>query len=147
MHETYIYRFWAFGEKTPFLLFMLRKERRSVVRKNKHIHASEREIPLLCADWWSCNLKLTSYNFDNVFRKSAPYLEMAMGKYPPGITTPYPYPRHKNNPPDHPYTLVGMDLPPYPYPCGYGSPIGSPVPTKIKHISKYYTIQMSSISI
>jgi hypothetical protein len=28
-----------------------------------------------------------------------------------------------------------------PYPRGYGSPVGSPVPTKIKHISKikYYT--------
>jgi hypothetical protein len=23
------------------------------------------------------------------------WIEMAMGKYPPGITTPYPYPRHK----------------------------------------------------
>jgi hypothetical protein len=34
-----------------------------------------------------------------------------------------------------------MDLPPYPYPRGYGSPIGSPVPTKNKHLSKilYYT--------
>jgi hypothetical protein len=75
------------------------------------------------------------------------WLEMAMGKYPPGITTTYPYPRHKITPPGHPYTHVGMDLPPYPYPCGYGSPIGSPVTTKIKHLSKYYTIQMSSISI
>jgi hypothetical protein len=100
-------------------------------------------------------------------------LEMAMGKYPPGITTPYLYPRQKNNSigspiytggygftpipilthvtkitlSDHPYTLVGMDLPPDPYPCGYGSPIGSPVPTKIKHLSKYYIIQMSTISI
>jgi hypothetical protein len=43
--------------------------------------------------------------------------------------------------------VAGMDLPPYPYPCGYGSPIGSPVPTKIKQLSKYYTIQMSNISI
>jgi hypothetical protein len=51
MHETYIhtYRFLAFGEKTPSLLFMLHKEGRSVVRKNKDIHASQREIPLLCA--------------------------------------------------------------------------------------------------
>jgi hypothetical protein len=24
-------------------------------------------------------------------------IEMAMGKYPPGITTPYSYPQHKNN--------------------------------------------------
>jgi hypothetical protein len=40
-----------------------------------------------------------------------------------------------------------MDLSPYPYPCGYGSLIGSPIPTKIKHLSKYYTIQLSSISI
>jgi hypothetical protein len=72
---------------------------------------------------------------------------MAMCKYPPGITTPYPYPRQKITPSGHPYTLVGMDLPSYPYPCGYESPFGSPVPTKIKHLSKYYIIQMSSISI
>jgi hypothetical protein len=70
---------------------------------------------------------------------------MAMGKYPPGISAPYPYPRQKITPLDHPYTLVGMDL--LPYPCGYESPIGSPVPTKIKHLSKYYIIQMSSISV
>jgi hypothetical protein len=36
-------------------------------------------------------------------------LEMAMGKYPPGITTPYPYPRHKNN-------LTGLPI----YTSGYG---------------------------
>jgi hypothetical protein len=35
----------------------------------------------------------------------------------------------------HSYTLVGMYLPPYPYTCRYESPIGSPVPTKIKHLS------------
>jgi hypothetical protein len=45
MHETlYTYRFLAFGEKTPSLLFMLRKEKDpwfmkiSMLRKN--IHAS-----------------------------------------------------------------------------------------------------------
>jgi hypothetical protein len=53
----------------------------------------------------------------------------------------------KITPSGHPFTLVGMDLPPYPYPRGYESPIGSPVPTKIKHLSKYYITQMSSISI
>jgi hypothetical protein len=72
MKLTYI-PFLSLQRKSPFLLFMLRKERRSVVRKNKDIHASEREIPLLCADWRSCNSKLTSCNFDNIFRKSAPY--------------------------------------------------------------------------
>jgi hypothetical protein len=36
-------------KKTPFLLFMLREERRSVVRKNKDILASQKEIPLLRA--------------------------------------------------------------------------------------------------
>jgi hypothetical protein len=41
------------------------------------------------------------------------------------------------------YTLVDIDLPLYLYPCEYGSL----VPTKIKHLSKYYIIQMSSISI
>jgi hypothetical protein len=61
---------------------------------------------------------------------------MAMGKYPPGITTPYPYPRHKNNPIGSPIYTGGYEF--TPYPCGYGSPIGSPVPTKIKHLSKYY---------
>jgi hypothetical protein len=34
------------------------------------------------------------------------------GKYPPGITTPYPYPWQKITPLGYPYTLVGMDLPP-----------------------------------
>jgi hypothetical protein len=47
----------------------------------------------------------------------------------------------------HSYTLVGMNLHTYPYPCEYRSPIGSLVPTKIVHLSKYYIIQMSSISI
>jgi hypothetical protein len=47
MKLTYI-PFLAFGEKTPSLVFMLRKERRSVVCKNKDIHASERDIPLVC---------------------------------------------------------------------------------------------------
>jgi hypothetical protein len=72
-------------------------------------------------------------------------LEMSMGKYPPGITTSYSYTRQKITPSDHPYTVVGMDLPSYPYPRRYGSLIGSPVPTKIKHLSKYYIIQMSTI--
>jgi hypothetical protein len=36
-------------------------------------------------------------------------LEMAMGKYPPGITILYPYPRHKNN-------LIGSPI----YTGGYG---------------------------
>jgi hypothetical protein len=50
---------------------------------------------------------------------------------------------------DQSYILAGIDLLSYlyPYPCGYGSPNGSPVPTKAKHLSKYYMIQMSSISI
>jgi hypothetical protein len=72
MKLTYIL-FLSLRRKTPSLLFMLRKERRSVVRKNKDIHASEREIPLLCAGCRSYNSKLTSCNFDNIFRKSAPY--------------------------------------------------------------------------
>jgi hypothetical protein len=74
--------------------------------------------------------------------------EMAMGKYPQVVLLPHIHTHDtKIISPDHPYTLVGMNLLLYPYPCGYGSPIGSPVPTKIKHLSKYYTIQMSSISI
>jgi hypothetical protein len=44
MHETlHTYRFWAFGEKTPSLLFTLRKEKRSMLCKN--IHASQKGIP------------------------------------------------------------------------------------------------------
>jgi hypothetical protein len=50
MHETYIHTiFEPSAKKTPSLLFMLCKERRSVVRKNKDIQASQREIPFLCA--------------------------------------------------------------------------------------------------
>jgi hypothetical protein len=50
MHETYIHTvFEPSAKKTPSILFMLRKERRSVVRKNNDIHASQREIPLLYA--------------------------------------------------------------------------------------------------
>jgi hypothetical protein len=45
-------------------------------------------------------------------------LDMAMGKYPPDITTPYHDTKITTS--SHPYT--GMDLPPYPYPCGYGRP-------------------------
>jgi hypothetical protein len=33
-----------------------------------------------------------------IYRTPSLEVEMAMGKYLPGITTPYPYPRHKNNP-------------------------------------------------
>jgi hypothetical protein len=48
MHETFIHTvFEPSAKKTPSLLFMLREERRSVVRKNKDIFASQREIPLL----------------------------------------------------------------------------------------------------
>jgi hypothetical protein len=44
MHETlHTYHFWAFGEKTPSLLFMLRKENDPCFVQN--IHASQRGIP------------------------------------------------------------------------------------------------------
>jgi hypothetical protein len=65
-------------------------------------------------------------------------VEMAMNKYPPGISTLYLL-TIKNN-------SIGSLI----YTSGYGfTPIsiGSPVPTKIKHLSKYYIIQISSISI
>jgi hypothetical protein len=49
-------------------------------------------------------------------------VEMAMGKYPPGITTPYPYPRHKNN-------LIGSPI----YTGGYGFiPIPIPIPMWVR---------------
>jgi hypothetical protein len=41
---------------------------------------------------------------------------MAMGKYPPGITTPYPYPRHKNNPTGSPIYTGGYEFTPKPIP-------------------------------
>jgi hypothetical protein len=41
-------------------------------------------------------------------------VEMAMGKYPPGITTPYPYPRHKNNPTGSPIYTGGYEFTPIP---------------------------------
>jgi hypothetical protein len=43
-------------------------------------------------------------------------LEMAMGKYPPGITTPYPYPRQKNNPNGSPIYTGGYGFTPIPIP-------------------------------
>jgi hypothetical protein len=43
-------------------------------------------------------------------------VEMAMGKYPPGITTPYPYPRHKNNPTGSPIYTGGYEFTPIPIP-------------------------------
>jgi hypothetical protein len=45
-----------------------------------------------------------------------PRLEMAMGKYPPGITTPYPYPRQKNNPTGSPIYIGGYGFTPIPIP-------------------------------
>jgi hypothetical protein len=43
-------------------------------------------------------------------------LEMAMGKYPPGIITPYPYPRHKNNSIRSPIYIGGYEFTPVPIP-------------------------------
>jgi hypothetical protein len=45
-----------------------------------------------------------------------PSIEMAMGKYPPGITTPYPYPRQKNNPTGSPIYTGGYGFTPIPIP-------------------------------
>jgi hypothetical protein len=54
---------------------------------------------------------------------------MAMGKYPPGITTPYPYPRQKNNPIGSPIYTGGYGF--TPIPIGMGHPSGHPYPQKI----------------
>jgi hypothetical protein len=43
-------------------------------------------------------------------------LEMAMGKYPPGITTSYPYPRYKNNPIESHIYIGGYEFTPIPIP-------------------------------
>jgi hypothetical protein len=43
-------------------------------------------------------------------------LEMVMGKYPPVITTPYPYPRYKNNPIGSPIYTDGYGFTPIPIP-------------------------------
>jgi hypothetical protein len=45
-----------------------------------------------------------------------PRVEMAMGKYPPGISTPYPYPQHKNNPTGLPIYTGGYGFTPIPIP-------------------------------
>jgi hypothetical protein len=87
---------------------------------------------------------------DAVFGRAPTRPQEAIGRAPQEGTRDgngYLYPRHKNNPTGSPIYTGGYGFIPYPYPCGYGSPIRSPVPTKIKHLSKYYTIQMSSISI
>jgi hypothetical protein len=42
--------------------------------------------------------------------------ESAMGKYPPGITTPYPYPRHKIDPAGSPIYTGGYGFTPIPIP-------------------------------
>jgi hypothetical protein len=44
------------------------------------------------------------------------YLEMAMGKYPPDITTSYPYQQHKNNPIGSPIYTGGYRFTPIPIP-------------------------------
>jgi hypothetical protein len=41
---------------------------------------------------------------------------MAMGKYPPGITIPYSYLRHKNNPTGSPIYTGGYGFTPIPIP-------------------------------
>jgi hypothetical protein len=48
--------------------------------------------------------------------RRATSLEMAKGKYPPGITTPYPYPRQKNNPTGSPIYTGGYGFTPIPIP-------------------------------
>jgi hypothetical protein len=73
-------------------------------------------------------------------------IEMAMGKYPPGITTPYPYPRHKNNPIESPIYTGGYGFNPIPIPMRVWVTHRVTRTTKIKHLLKYYIIQMSSIS-
>ena len=53
MHETsHTYCFWAFGEKTPSLLFMLRKEKDPCFIKISMLH-KEGSL-LLWQGWWSC---------------------------------------------------------------------------------------------
>jgi hypothetical protein len=85
MHETlYTYHFWAFGEKTPSLLFMLRKEKNpclvqiSRLRKEYPYFVNEGSL-LLQQSWWSCTsstlvlcLSTISY-FWSIFRRSTLY--------------------------------------------------------------------------
>jgi hypothetical protein len=47
---------------------------------------------------------------------SGAWVDMAMGKYPPGITTPYPYPRQKNNSIGSPIYTGGYGFTPIPIP-------------------------------
>jgi hypothetical protein len=62
------------------------------------------------------SLQLFLFLFTFLSRGSPSYLEMAMGKYPPGITTPYSYPRHKNNPTGLPIYAGGYGFTPIPIP-------------------------------
>jgi hypothetical protein len=47
-------------------------------------------------------------------KKTIAHIEMTMGKYPPGITTLYTYPRHKNNIIGSPIYTVGYGFTPIP---------------------------------
>jgi hypothetical protein len=75
-----------------------------------------------------------------MFMWATPPLEMGTDKYSLDITILYPYPQRKMAPSGQPYPLMDINLLSYPYPCGYGSSIWSPIPTKIKHTTpKTYT--------
>jgi hypothetical protein len=53
MHETlHAYRFWAFGEKTPSLLIMLRKEKDPCFAKISMLR--KEGFLLLWQGWWIC---------------------------------------------------------------------------------------------
>jgi hypothetical protein len=74
-------------------------------------------------------------------------IEMAMGKYPPDITTPYPYLRHKNNSIVSPIYTGGYEFTLIPIPIWVWVTHRVTRTHKTKHLLKYYIIQMSSISI
>ena len=84
MQETLcIYRFWAFGEKTPSLLFMLRKEEflcliRIIHTLWKHQCFVNNRSLFLHQNWWSCNSQLTlCLGIFSFFIKHSPKIGLA----------------------------------------------------------------------
>ena len=84
MHETlHTYRFWAFGEKTPSLLFMLHKEELLCFVKNppyfvKHQCFVNNKSLLPHQEWWNCDFQLTLCLFYKALPKDRPRFQLML---------------------------------------------------------------------
>jgi hypothetical protein len=96
-----------------------------VFMKNYCLHWQKRKIGGMIAQFGSCTFTPRTGNTSAEVIEIVLcaknkwgnwWVEMAMGKYPPGITTPYPYPRHKNNPTGSPIYTGGYGFTPIPIP-------------------------------